>query len=99
MYLKYRTEGFNIKNMNIAIEGHICCKPEGHEDGLDNDFKEYVLSHSRAEYIYDVLISKGINKNRMSHKGYSDSQMIYPDEINEEQKKANRRVEIKIVSK
>ncbi|MBL4708514.1 MAG: OmpA family protein [Flavobacteriales bacterium] len=84
--------------LKINIEGHICCNING-EDGLDLATNRYNLSEARAEYIYTSLIENGIDRKRLSYEGFARSKPIYPNELNEEEKKANRRVEIKILDK
>ncbi len=54
------------------------------------------LSIQRAKMVYDFLIKGGIDPKRMAFKGYSNAQMKYPNPKNEEEQKANRRVEIVI---
>ncbi len=58
----------------------------------------HYLSLSRAKTIYDFLIKNGIDANRMTYKGYSNFNMIYESPVTEEEHRANRRVEIKIIS-
>jgi outer membrane protein OmpA-like peptidoglycan-associated protein len=85
-------------NLVIEIQGHICCiaspgdSPYG---GTGNG-----LSEERTKMIYAELIGKGINPDRISYKGFGHSMPIYPyPEKTEEERTANRRVEIKIISK
>jgi outer membrane protein OmpA-like peptidoglycan-associated protein len=77
------------KKLVIQIQGHICC--------ADNDSTN--LSRARAKLVYDFLIQKGITKSRMSYRGFGVAKPFYPiPENNDEERIANRRVEIKIVS-
>ena len=75
-------------SLEICIEGHICCT----KYDPDN------ISTRRAEAIYNYLIKKGIDKNRLSYKGFGHSQPLN-NERNEEEQQMNRRVEIRIVKK
>ncbi len=76
-------------NLKIEIQGHLCCMPT---DRLD-------LSTKRAKAIYSFLINNEIYPGRLSYKGFGSSQPIYPiPEKNEQERAANRRVEILIVS-
>lgn len=52
------------------------------------------LSHRRAQAIFNYLIEHGINEKRMQFKGYSNRMMKFPNPTNEDEAKANRRVEI-----
>jgi outer membrane protein OmpA-like peptidoglycan-associated protein len=83
----------------IEIQGHICCQP-GDDDGFDGATGIYNLSFTRAKAIRDYLIVNGIESDRVSYKGLGHSQPIYPyPEQTEEERIANRRVEIKILKK
>lgn len=83
----------------IQIEGHICCNP-GPEDGYDIDSKQANLSESRARAIRAYLIENGIASSRLSYRGFGHSQPLYPfPEQSEEERTANRRVEIRIIRK
>lgn len=74
----------------IEIQGHICC----------NTVEDDNLSTKRAKRVYDYLIGNGIVADRLSYRGFSSTQPIYPlPENTVEEQKANRRVEILIVSK
>lgn len=81
------------KNMVIRIEGHINAPKAKTEDARNQK-----LSELRATTVYDYLIEKGIEKERMSTIGYSGKKMIYPNAKNEKEASANRRVEINILS-
>jgi outer membrane protein OmpA-like peptidoglycan-associated protein len=77
--------------LKIEIQGHICCQTE-----KDNDLT--YLSTMRARAIYNYLLRKKINRNRLSFKGFGNTQPIFPiPEKNEAERDANRRVEIQIV--
>ena len=96
-------ELLEIMNTNpalvIEIGGHICCTT-GDGDAIDVDTKTFNLSHERAKAVYSYLLSHGIKGERLSYKGYAHSNPIFPyPENNEEERIANRRVEIKIISK
>ncbi len=54
------------------------------------------ISYQRAKAIYQYLINNGIEAKRMTYKGYSNSEMIFPYPKDEDENRANRRVEIKI---
>ncbi|MBN1905375.1 MAG: OmpA family protein [Deltaproteobacteria bacterium] len=79
----------NILNSNpalgIEIEGHTC--------SLGSDANNLKLSERRAKAVMDYLISKGIDKSRLSSKGYGETK---PAESNDtdEGRQANRRVQL-----
>ena len=74
--------------INISIEGHICC--------LNVDIED--LSGQRAKAVYDYLVNKGIDKNRLTYKGLGHTQPI-TKERNEVERQMNRRVEIRVTKK
>ncbi|MEO8769333.1 MAG: OmpA family protein [Ferruginibacter sp.] len=85
--------------MTIAIEGHICCVVR--IDGVRfEDSPSYIVSVMRAKKVYAYLIEKGIDPHRLSYIGFGNSHPIYAiPEKSEEERIANRRVEIRIVEK
>ena len=88
----------NNPSFEIKIEGHICCKLD-EQDGLDLETNQYNLSEARAKYIYDILIEDGIDAKRLSYEGFARQRPLFPEEKTEQEKQANRRVEILIVAK
>lgn len=83
----------------IRIEGHICCQA-GPEDGYDIQTATPDLSENRAKAIQDFLLVNGIAPERISYTGLGHAAPIYPfPEKSEAEALANRRVEIKIISK
>ncbi|MCB9174886.1 MAG: OmpA family protein [Flavobacteriales bacterium] len=81
------------KSVKIEIEGHV----NGPGQSNHNEFKK--LSIDRANAVKDYLTSNGIELSRLQCTGYGNSKMIYPDPKIEDEHSANRRVEIKIISK
>ena len=77
--------------IKIEIQGHICCTP-------GRDIEEFSLRRCIA--VYDFLVDYGISPDRMTYVGFDATQPLFPiPEKNEEQRKANRRVEILILEK
>jgi len=54
----------------IEIQGHVCCISNSFNDAFDRNTKKNNLSEARAKKIYDYFIEKGIDANRIIHKGY-----------------------------
>ncbi|MFN6037551.1 MAG: OmpA family protein [Bacteroidota bacterium] len=88
----------DFPNLKIQIRGHVCCI-SGDSDGMDMETNEYNLSENRAKAINDYLVSKGINENRLSYIGLGHKEPLYPNELSMEEQQANRRVEIRIISR
>ncbi|KAF2518446.1 OmpA family protein [Flavobacterium salilacus subsp. salilacus] len=74
--------------LKIDIQGHICCQNKEQNN----------ISLKRAVAIYKYLIGNGIDANRLTYQSFGSSKPVYPlPEKNEEERVANRRVEIEIV--
>lgn len=81
------------KKMRIRIEGHV--------NNPNYTIPEKIvkpLSEERAKTVYNYLLAKGIEKERMSSIGKGDDYMLYPKPKNEEEQMKNRRVEINVIS-
>ena len=79
------------KKLKIEIHGHICCT-------LGKDEEQIALK--RCVGTIEYLVINGIEKSRLSYKSFDAQQPIYPiPEKNEEERKANRRIEILIIDK
>ncbi|TKC10062.1 hypothetical protein FA048_07585 [Pedobacter polaris] len=73
-------------NQNVAIE------IQGHTDNVGDVKLNDKLSENRAKAVYDFLIGNGIEKKRLSYKGYGATKP-QADNITEEGRKQNRRTE------
>lgn len=67
----------------------------GHTDNVGDESQNQKLSEERAKEIVIYLISKGIDKTRLSFKGFGSTQPIVSNET-EEGRKKNRRVTFSI---
>lgn len=85
-------------SLKIEILGHVCCGPRS-EDGVDSATGIRNLSEARAKAIYEYIAYYGIDKSRMSYKGYGGSQPLPETVTNPALEELNRRVEILILSK
>ncbi len=83
-------------NLEIEIQGHICCTPDG-SDGYDPDTRDNHLSANRAHFVYEYLIDNGIEASRMRFIGKGGAEPKVFPENSEADKQANRRVEIVIL--
>lgn len=74
--------------LKIQIQGHICCNASHKE----------TLSTQRAKAIKEFLKMQGIDASRLTFKGFGSTEPIFPlPEKSEDERAANRRVEILIV--
>jgi outer membrane protein OmpA-like peptidoglycan-associated protein len=78
----------------IQVQGHVCCNADV------TDSRSVLLSRERAKAIKLFLVSQRIPANRVSFQGFGSSMPLFAiPEQNEEERIANRRVEILIVKK
>ena len=78
--------------MKICIEGHI--HPSG---GRSLNWNQQ-LSERRAMAVYTYLVNRGIEKERLSTKGFGGTRPLFPGTASEFLARQNRRVEIRIIS-
>lgn len=75
-------------NLKISIQGHLCCLAVDRRD----------LSTQRAKAVKQFLEINGIESKRMTFKGFGSSIPLFPlPEKTEEERAANRRVEIEVL--
>lgn len=67
----------------------------GHTDNVGNAESNRLLSEERARTCHEYLLSRGLTTDRMSFKGYGESQPV-ADNSTEEGRLANRRVEFTV---
>tara|TARA_Y100000385_G_scaffold289456_1_gene358968 strand:- start:1564 stop:3591 length:2028 start_codon:yes stop_codon:yes gene_type:complete len=93
---------FLEKNPTLNIE------LQGHTDTRGDDTKNLILSKNRAKAVYDYLVTKGIDKERLSHRGYGETKPRITDaqiaELPTEKEResahqSNRRTEYKSTNK
>ncbi len=84
---------FLKQNKTVSIE------LGGHTDNSGDMKQNELLSTNRAKAVYDYVILEGqISENRMSYKGYGESQPKVPND-SPENKAKNRRTEFKIIAR
>lgn len=82
---------FLTDNSGLSVE------ISGHTDNVGTSEYNLALSQNRAKSVYDYLVNNTINTNRLSYKGYGETQAIKSNDT-EEGRAENRRTEIKIIS-
>ncbi|MDA3883165.1 MAG: OmpA family protein [Bacteroidales bacterium] len=70
----------------------------GHTDNTGSDARNRELSTERAQAVYNYLIQKGIDANRLAYKGYADTKPVV-DNSTKENRAQNRRTELVITKK
>ena len=83
---------FLKENSTIKIAIH------GHTDDIGNDGDNMTLSQNRAQAVYNYIAQKGIDKNRLSFKGFGETKFLVQN-TSEENRAKNRRTEFVIVEK
>lgn len=83
---------FLIDNKTLFIE------LEGHTDNVGGEVMNQKLSEDRAKEVYNYLVNKGIEKERLVFRGYGYSMPISSNET-PEGRALNRRTEFKITRK
>ena len=68
------------------------CEIRGHADNIGTEADNMKLSVERAKRIFDYLVDKGIPADRMTYKGFGETQPMAPNDT-EERRQMNRRVE------
>jgi len=68
----------------------------GHTDEVGGDESNLTLSDNRAKAVYQWLIDKGIDENRLAYKGYGENEPIASNET-EEGRRRNRRTEFVVI--
>ena len=79
-----------LQNPNMQIE------IAGHTDNQGNDDYNFDLSLKRAKAVYDYLLNKRIEPQRLTYKGYGETQPVDTNDTPEGRAK-NRRTEFKII--
>lgn len=81
----------DLLNTNTGVEIEI----EGHTDNVGDEKLNQKLSENRAKAVLDFLVKNGIDKRRLTFKGYGESNPK-SDNSTEQGRKENRRTEFKI---
>ena len=70
---------------------------DAHTDDVGSDSYNLILSEKRAKSAVEFLLQNGIVAERFNSKGFGESLVKVPN-TSEENRAANRRVELKILS-
>jgi outer membrane protein OmpA-like peptidoglycan-associated protein len=84
-----------VKIMTERPEMHV--EIAGHTDNIGSDEFNQGLSERRANAVVKYIISKGINKARITAVGYGEKRPLVSNDDEKDGREINRRVEIKIV--
>jgi len=98
---KYTLKEVSKTELNVLVSyllAHPSLKIEigGHTDNDGTELANQELSEKRAKAVYDYLINQNISSDRLSYKGYGESQPITTND-SVENKAKNRRTAFKIM--
>ncbi|WP_229311071.1 OmpA family protein [Larkinella soli] len=94
-----RPESYPQLNQLVALlktRSGLKIEISGHTDNVGDPRLNLALSENRAKVITTYLITNGIAENRLRYRGYGQTQPIAPNDT-EENKRKNRRVEVKVL--
>lgn len=80
----------------LADNSDVFLEIGGHTDNTGSETANQILSENRAKAVYDYLIQQGVANNRITYKGYGESQALVPN-TTEENKAKNRRTAFKVL--
>jgi outer membrane protein OmpA-like peptidoglycan-associated protein/tetratricopeptide (TPR) repeat protein len=88
-----------LEKMKMLLESspHLKVQINGHTDNTGNDANNMALSLKRAEAVVQYLISKGIDSNRVSAKGFGSQRPLVSNDDEQEGREINRRTEVEII--
>jgi outer membrane protein OmpA-like peptidoglycan-associated protein len=106
--INFSTNAYNLNDTSKAIINEfieflkenptVKIAINGHTDNINDNSSNLILSENRAKSVYEYVIQQGIDKNRLSYKGFGESQPIASNDKPEGRAK-NRRTEFLIIEK
>ena len=69
----------------------------GHTDDIGSKESNLILSTNRARSVYSFLIDRGVEKDRLSYKGFGEDIPVY-DNSTKEGRAKNRRTECTVIN-
>ena len=81
----YEASKAGLDRLAEALNRHPKLRLEvgGHTDNVGKDEDNLVLSERRAKAVYDYLILRGVDPDRLTYRGYGESQPIAPNDTPE----------------
>ncbi len=91
---------YELDNVTELLNKHPNTKIElaGHSDNVGDAQVNQQISESRSTNVRQYLLSKGVQENRITSKGYGQNSPIESNDT-EEGRQKNRRTELRIISK
>ncbi len=104
--IQFETNSYELENVSLIElakliqlmndNPQIKVQISGHTDNVGNDADNLKLSLNRAKAVVDYLVSKGIDANRLTYKGFGATKPVAPNST-EEGRAENRRTEFTVV--
>ncbi len=90
-----------IQNMYSLLVANPALKVQinGHTDNIESASTNKILSFKRANSVVDYLVAKGIDKARLSAKGYGSERPIVSNDDEADGREINRRTEMEVVAR
>jgi outer membrane protein OmpA-like peptidoglycan-associated protein len=82
----------------LTLNASIKIEVSGHTDNIGTEQSNQILSENRAKAVYQYLITNGVPAERLTFKGYGETQPIASNDTDDGRAK-NRRTEFKITAK
>ncbi len=97
-YVIAEKSGSEIDNVCQLIKENpgIIVEISGHTDNVGSHNYNRRLSEQRAQAVFDRLIAKGIDAERLTFKGYAETRPLMPNDT-EFNRRSNRRIEFSIL--
>ena len=89
-------EALNNLVQILKIKSTMIIELAGHTDNVGDPASNLKLSQDRADAVRNYIIAKGIAANRVTAKGYGDTQPV-ADNSTAEGKQQNRRTEVRVI--
>ncbi|MFK7809482.1 MAG: OmpA family protein [Saprospiraceae bacterium] len=84
-----------LKNL-LNDHSNLKIRVNGHTDNVGSEEDNLKLSNNRAKAVYDYLVANGISSDRLSYKGFGETEPIADNET-PENRRLNRRTEFVVV--
>ncbi len=102
----FETDSYIINNRSLSElenafqllkeNSEIVVEISGHTDDVGSDEYNQELSRLRAREVYNRLVTKGIKEERLTYKGYGETQPLTRND-SEIGRKSNRRIEFRVL--
>lgn len=83
------------KDVRFEIVGHVNFQGLKTREIMAMDL--FKLSEQRAKVIYDLLVDNGISADKLKFRGVGNSQPVFADPQNDDERKRNMRVQVFVI--